>query len=131
MDKTILCIDETRMLLQLYRRVLEEHGYDVLLASSGWEGLTMLDFHPVDCVILDHHMGGTDSPAVIRHLRGLGTPPPVILVSDTDPPREIRNQVEAFVEKPMLVSQLLECVDNAVGQRKKGATERPEDRLAI
>lgn len=41
-------------------------------------------------------------------------PPPVILVSGSDPPWELQEQVEAFVDKPMRGSQLLERVGKVI-----------------
>jgi CheY-like chemotaxis protein len=115
MEKTILCIDDTVPLLQLYGRVFEQHGYAVLLASNGWDGLDALRRHRVDCVILDYEMPEMNGAAVVRHMAGLDTATPVILVSGSDPPRELEAQVEAFLRKPMRVSELLTCVESVIG----------------
>lgn len=124
MDKTILCIDDTPQVLSLYQRLFEDHGYKVILASNGRDGLEFMKRHPVDCVILDYQMPGMDGAAVVRYMRQHHAPPPVVLVSGSDIPRELRQQVEAFVEKPPRVSQLLECVENVI------ASEEKEDELS-
>lgn len=124
MDRTILCIDDNELLLRVYKRMLEAHGYKALLASNGWEGLEILKHRPVDCVILDYHMPGMDGPAVIRRMRRRQDPQPVILVSGANPSPEILEQVEAFVAKTDVLSELLECVDSVIRDGEKGKEPR-------
>jgi CheY-like chemotaxis protein len=131
MDKTILCIDDTPLILSLYKRLFEEHGYKVALASNGQDGLEFMKRHLVDCVILDYQMPGMDGAAVVRHMRQHHAPPPVILVSGADPPRRLREQVEAFIEKPMRGSQLLECVEEVIACEEREHDERPPQQLEI
>lgn len=119
MDKTILCIDDAAPVLLLYGRIFEEHGYRVVLASNGSDGLDALKRHAVDCVILDYEMPGMNGAAVVRHLASFKAAPPVILVSGSDPPEELRQQVEALIEKPMRMAQLLECVAAVIGTEKR------------
>jgi CheY-like chemotaxis protein len=121
MEKTILCVDDTPQILLLYRTVLEGHGYKVVLASNGREGLDALKRQVVDCVILDYRMPEMDGAAVVQRMTNRETSPPVILVSGSDPPRELRVQVDAFIEKPFRAMQLLECVEGVtgVGQREQ------------
>jgi two-component system, OmpR family, response regulator VanR len=125
MNKTILCIDDADPVLQLYGRFFEEHGYKVILASNGCDGLDVLKHHEVDCVILDYEMPGMNGATVVKQLALLAAAPPVILVSGSDPPRELRAQVEAFIAKPMRVAQLLDCVEGVMDAEK----QRHPDRL--
>lgn len=122
MNRTILCIDDTPTILLLYQRLFESHGYRVVLASNGWEGLDALRRQSVDCVILDYQMPEMDGAAVVRQLARGEAAPPVILVSGSDPPRELRAQVEAFVQKPWRTAQLLGCVEGLVGVRETNGT---------
>jgi CheY-like chemotaxis protein len=124
MNRTILCIDDADPVLQLYGRLFEEHGYKVILASNGWEGLDALKHHKFDCVILDYEMPGMNGAAVVKQLGFLGAAPPVILVSGSDPPRELRAQVEAFIAKPMRVTQLLECVEGVIDAEEQRHADR-------
>jgi CheY-like chemotaxis protein len=45
---------------------------------------------PVDCVILDYQMPEMDGAQVLRSMRHSKAPPQVILVSGSEPPRELR-----------------------------------------
>jgi CheY-like chemotaxis protein len=124
MDRAILCIDDNQLLLRLYKKMLEEHGYESILASNGWEGLELLKSRPVDCVILDYHMPGMDGSAVIRRMRCRQDLQPVILVSTSHPPPEILEKVGAFVEKGAnLFSELLECVESVIAEGRKRPSE--------
>ena len=78
MNKTLLCIDDADPVLQLYGRLFEEHGYKVILASNGCEGLDALKHYKVDCVILDYEMPDMNGAAVVKQLALLAAAPPVI-----------------------------------------------------
>jgi CheY-like chemotaxis protein len=131
MGKTILCIDDTPQILSLYKCLFEDHGYKVVVASNGRDGLAFMKRHHVDCVILDYQMPEMDGAAVVRYMRQHEVPPPVIMVSGLDLPRELRQQVEAFIEKPMHAERLLECVDEVTDHKQKRHNERPSEQLGI
>jgi CheY-like chemotaxis protein len=131
MRETILCIDDSPQILSLYKYLLEDHGYKVVLASNGRDGLEFMKRHHVDCVILDYQMPAMNGAAVVRYMRQHEAPPPVIMVSGSDLPRELRQQVEAVVEKPMQAERLLECVEEVMGCEEKRHKERPPEQLGI
>lgn len=123
MDRTILCIDDGPQVLLLYTRIFEDQGYKVVLASSGRDGLDAMKHHPIDCVILDCEMPGMDGAGVVRRMADLEAAPPVILVSGSDPPPELRARVDAFIEKPMRIAQLLGCVEEVIGAAETRSDE--------
>ncbi|HKV78695.1 MAG TPA: response regulator [Candidatus Sulfotelmatobacter sp.] len=131
MRKTILCIDDTPQILLLYKCLFEDHGYKVVLASNGRDGLEFMKRHHVDCVILDYQMPEMDGLAVVRNMRQHEAPPPVIMVSGSDLPRELRQQVEAFIEKPMQAERLLECVGEVTECEEKRHHERSREQLGM
>jgi len=57
---TILCVDDESNILSALRRLLRPHGYKLLLAESGAEGLSLLEKEPVDLVISDMRMPEMD-----------------------------------------------------------------------
>ena len=126
MSRTILCIDDNPQILMLYRMVLEEYGYRVLIEANGWDGLDARDRCPVDCIVLDYQMPGMNGAEFVQHLTDRHCSTPVILISGSrDVPLELLNQVEAFIEKPVRVEQLLECVEIVTTNAEKHMTRLP------
>jgi len=69
-DETLLIIDDEQDMLQLLKRSLEpEMGCKVKTASSGEEGLKLLDSEPLDLVLLDMKMPGMDGLEVLQRIR--------------------------------------------------------------
>jgi CheY-like chemotaxis protein len=66
---TILCIDDNRAGLAIRKLLLEHQGYSVLTAEDGVIGLSLLERHPVDAVVLDYRMPGMDGDAVAQIIR--------------------------------------------------------------
>lgn len=55
----ILCVDDNWNGLEERKMLLEESGYEVLVATSGMEALQILSGHAaVDLVLVDDHMPG-------------------------------------------------------------------------
>ncbi len=57
---TLLIVDDERNVLSALRRLLRSHGYQILVAESGEEGLAILKDAAVDLVISDMRMPGMD-----------------------------------------------------------------------
>jgi CheY-like chemotaxis protein len=77
----VLCIDDQEPNLRLSRAYLEKHGYHVLTATSGREGLRMLHSLPVDLLVLDYEMPVMNGEAVAREVRRLYPGLPIVLLS--------------------------------------------------
>jgi CheY-like chemotaxis protein len=77
----VLCIDDLESSLRLSRAYLEKHGYRVLTANSGPEGLRMLQAHSVDVLVLDYEMPLMNGEAVAREVRRLYPNLPIVLLS--------------------------------------------------
>lgn len=115
MCKTLLCVDDEPHILTLYRTLFEEQGYSVLVESNGWDGLAACERFPVDCILLDYQMPGMNGGEFVQHLRHRHSSTPVIVISGTtELPSELLHQVEALIEKPAHIRQLVECIENAI-----------------
>ena len=67
--KKILIIDDTDFMVKLISDILQEAGYEVIVASEGVEGLLKVRSEKPDLVILDIVMPGMDGFEVCRILR--------------------------------------------------------------
>jgi CheY-like chemotaxis protein len=67
--KKILLVDDDPHLLELIKTVLEQKGYDVMVAHSGQECLVMLKKIKPDLILLDVMMPIMDGKEVCRRIR--------------------------------------------------------------
>ena len=65
------------------RERLEAHGFTVVEAESGDDGLRLLDEQPFDAVVMELHLRGLDGFAVLRAIRNLSHVP-VLMTSSVD-----------------------------------------------
>lgn len=79
--KTVLCVDDEKIGLRVRKILLESHGFKVLTASSGPQGLTLLDSHHVDLVVLDYYMPGLNGGQVAAEIRRRRPGIPIIFLS--------------------------------------------------
>lgn len=64
----ILCVDDEPNILSALRRTLTSFGYRVIAASSGQEGLKLLQKEPVQLVISDMRMPGMDGVSFLEYV---------------------------------------------------------------
>ncbi|NTV11343.1 MAG: response regulator, partial [Zoogloea sp.] len=66
---TVLCVDDEANILSSLRRLFRPHGYRVLTAGSGAEGLEVLAREAVDLVISDMRMPEMDGAQFLAQVR--------------------------------------------------------------
>jgi two-component system KDP operon response regulator KdpE len=76
----LLIVDDEKPIRRLLRTVLTPHGFDVLDAASGQEGLTAAASDRPDLIILDLGLPDLAGVEVIRRLREW-TPTPIVVLS--------------------------------------------------
>ena len=107
----ILCVDDNPELLECLKAFLEAFGYTVLAASRGSEGLGLASIHAIDVAIVDYFMPQMNGDEFAIQMRRLRPQAPIIMLSGTtDVPTEVLNQVDAFVAKDCLSTQLLSVI---------------------
>ncbi|MBC7837446.1 MAG: response regulator [Nitrospiraceae bacterium] len=106
----ILVIDDDARDRELLAAVLEERGYEVILADNGGTGLMLCHRQTPDAVVLDLSMPGIDGRALLRQLRILHPTLPVVVFSGlrTDEiEQEMLNQgATACIQKAFSLDQL-------------------------
>jgi two-component system NtrC family response regulator len=78
---TILIIDDEPAHRLMVRAVLEDAGFALIEADNGQTGLDLLQEKIVDAVLLDMRMPGMDGLETLQRIKGLPTPPPVIMLT--------------------------------------------------
>jgi putative nucleotidyltransferase with HDIG domain len=64
----ILCVDDEPSILSALKRVFRPHGYTTFTATSGHEGLALLEKEPVDVVISDMRMPEMDGAQFLEQV---------------------------------------------------------------
>jgi len=115
-----LVIDDEEYFLEIIKEILDMGGHNALLASSGEQGLTILEeyWNQIDLIILDWKMPGMDGQAFLEAMldKGYGNR---ILISSAfkDPRRHVDldpYNVRGFIRKPYAPQDLLEAVSLAM-----------------
>lgn len=107
----VLCIDDNQDVLECEKSFLESFGYTVLTAASGNKGLELASTHSVDVVILDYFMPEMNGQEVAIEMRRIRPQAPIIMLSGAvDVPQQALKQVDAFIAKDRLASQLLPAI---------------------
>jgi two-component system nitrogen regulation response regulator NtrX len=114
MKQRLLVIDDEAAIRDTMRMLLEYDGYEVLVAGSGQEGLSLVENEHPDLVFLDVKMPGMDGLEVLNRLRGMNDSLPVVIVSahgNTTTALEAgRLGAFRFIEKPLSKDYVLDAV---------------------
>ncbi|HEU5200966.1 MAG TPA: response regulator transcription factor [Ktedonobacterales bacterium] len=132
--RRILVVDDEMPILRLLRRILIASGYEVLVASSGMQGLDVARQEQPDLILLDLSMPGMNGLAVCRELRQW-TETPIIVVSARG---EERYKVHAldlgaddYLTKPFgseeLLARVRVCLRRSAGRQGEGKPEGKQD----
>src|SRR5262245_60001555 len=112
--KTILLVDDSADIREVYQQVLEGAGYAVTCAASGEEALARAMTQRFDLILSDVVMPGMDGLDLVSHLRSDVAPPlpPVILWSGFDITEDeaLRRGALMFVRKPVTQEDVLDYV---------------------
>ncbi len=80
-DVRILLVDDEENIRFLFREELEEEGYQIELASNGFEAIEKVKSSKFDLVVMDIKMPGMDGIQALNEIKNLHKDLPVILCS--------------------------------------------------
>lgn len=117
----ILVVDDEKIIRDGCAKVLTKEGWEVRTASSGAEGLKLLEERPCDLLLLDLKMPGLSGMEVLQQVRELY---PELLVVVITGYATVESAVEAmkagaydFISKPFLPDQLRIVVQRALEKK--------------
>lgn len=115
---TILCVDDELNGLVGRESLLRQHGYDVVVTTSGRQGLNLLQSAAVDAVILDYRMPEMMGDVVAARMKQLKPEVPIMMLSAHDalPPAVLRTS-DTFLSKSVPPNQFVDAVDHLLGAR--------------
>ncbi|MEX0828772.1 MAG: sigma-54 dependent transcriptional regulator [Nitrospirales bacterium] len=122
MPETICIVDDEPAILHSLSSILEDEGYQVVVAANGVEGLKVVRSDTPDLVMLDIWMPEMDGLETLKRLRSQF---PGILVVMMSGHGSIETAVKAtklgaydYLEKPLDLEKVTILVRNALHQRK-------------
>ncbi|CAG9225766.1 hypothetical protein PSAB6_450144 [Paraburkholderia sabiae] len=135
---TLLLVDDDKRILQALQVLFEEEGYEVLLASDGQAGASIVAMHRPDLILTDWMMPRVDGVEFCRTLKSSANTRaiPIIMLSAALPPTGSQPLWDVLLHKPVGAMQLLEVARRLLpgsaahkgpdGQQVK-ANQRPDD----
>jgi len=112
---TILLIEDEEMLRSSTKMILEDSGYNTILASCGEDGITLFmeNRNDITIVLLDMIMPGMNGREVYSKLRDIDPKIPVIMTSGFTNEKNIPEGVACFLKKPYNLNELLTSIQKA------------------
>lgn len=132
MSIKILAIDDHPDTIQLIEMALQRHGYEVLGAFSGPEGLEIAEQERPDLILLDMMMPGMDGNAVCRSIRqnpDLAKTPIIMFTAKSqalDKKVSFDAGADDYITKPTRPSELLERIEALLARQPATVQEQAE-----
>jgi len=125
-QRTVLVVDDEDEIRKLLRRVLEARGYRVREADRGNTALKLVKEEPPDVMILDAMLPEVHGFDIARRIKGSERygKIPIIMVSAVYRGWRFAEDlkasygVDAFIEKPFKISDVVNAVEKALEQKK-------------
>jgi len=115
-DKKILVIEDDPASSKLMQYALTQHGYEVLIASNGSDGLRKARTEGPALVILNVMLPGMDGFEVCHRLRIEGDGLPIVMLSDkareADRATGFKLGANEYLIKPVSPSTVINVVDD-------------------
>jgi CheY-like chemotaxis protein len=123
-NRSVLVIDDDDAIIKVVRPALLSHGYSVLTASSGEDGLQIASIQKPDLVLLDVILPGIKGREVCRRLKedpqtqGI----PVVFLTAKNSPEDIQAEKDVgsagHITKPVDVRVLVETVQGVLDSKE-------------
>src|SRR5262245_50247795 len=121
MTTNVLVVDDVPAMAEQYAYDLKRVGkYTTIIAAGGEQALDILGRDPIDCVVLDLEMPGTDGFEVLRRLQQRGIDTPVIVYTGTGSydrcVQAVRLGAYGFVDKAEPIERVVQEIESAVSR---------------
>lgn len=122
--KRILVIDDEELLTKTFARLLETHGYEVLVASNSEDAMAMAQEEAFDFILSDVRMPGLNGVETVKKIyehrkkKGEDGIPVIFITGYADPAieKEARSlNPIAYIFKPFNVNELLNLIKKGLG----------------
>ena len=120
MTKKVLIVEDDEAVRELEKLILEQHGYEVLEARDGLEGLTKAEFGHPDLILLDLMMPDVSGGRMFDELRGhpaIKSIPIVVVTGKPDAHELFDAEIgeDNVIMKPFEADSLIEQIRTHIG----------------
>lgn len=112
MPKKILVIDDEPLILMTMEKALVRSGYDVVTTTEPGDFIKLLSDRGAALLIVDLHLGSTDTEALIEEAIGIAPDVKLLIVSGSV--SEVK--WENYLQKPFNITELRTKVGELLGQ---------------
>src|SRR3989338_5999222 len=116
-NKKILIIEDDKFLAKMLGRMLESHGYEVIVASNGKEGLMKASQSEANLILLDIMLPDIDGFDLLETIKkdDKAKKAPVIIISNLGQPEDIQQgrslgAVDYLVKSDLSLDEVVEKV---------------------
>ncbi len=123
----ILVVDDEPDMLENVARILRRNAHQCVTARSGQEAVAMLEREHPDLVLTDLRMPGMDGLGLLRTVKRVSPPTPVVIftayASDAAAREASAAGAAGFLVKPFTAAELLQAVLRALEPNGHGLPE--------
>jgi diguanylate cyclase (GGDEF)-like protein len=135
----VLIVDDASDTLEIIQKLLSFEGYDVVLASTGEEGVKKVETDKPEVVLMDINLPGIDGTEALKRIRTINPIQSVIMLTAfatvDNAIRALKEGATDFVKKPFENEHLIHIVNQALEKyrtlKEKEKLEEEVQRLSI
>ena len=116
--KKVLVVDDTKNIRTLLGIYLKLNGFEVLMATNGYEALSIINSEPVDLIFLDVKMPEISGTEVLKRIRASGVTAPVVIMTAF---ATVKNAVDCtklgaitYLQKPFTTDKIKTILDEMI-----------------
>jgi two-component system response regulator HydG len=119
MKNNILVVDDIKSIRLTLGGILEDEGYNVVLAENGYQAIEAAKRTPFDLVFMDIKMPGINGVQTFREIKKINPEAVVVMMTAYSVEDLIRESLEegayAVVYKPFDIDDIVSVIDSALG----------------
>lgn len=122
--KIVLVVDDEESILKLSRRLVQQQGYDCLVASNGFEAIKMMEKTQVDVVVTDISMPGMDGTELTKQIKENYLADVIMMTGyfkDLSYEHAVTKGAKDFIQKPFSTKEFQMRLNRVIKERETNA----------